>query len=326
MFFDRFSDENPVNNVKTIHTGGSVATAKFVAAGGTGYTGMFREGFEHGLVRLSIVADWSTPCKGGTDLNFKGCLKPSMAIKMLRDNDFSSNIVAQINLGDGVGWHFDFFNFTHANWLPPPTGLGAVIVTELFSYASERVEISGVGLEEVSSQGSRAHQRKSDIRAPKVIYFVPNQHLHASDEEHDPRSDFAGIKPGTTLFDVFTIREGDDQCFNYKTNTPIYWADLGHCRVYKLGSVISTSRFVASDWGDRRLFFQHERLKTKGGKWGRKMCANHHSGSLPADHAFRMASEQDKTCTHECPPGTVETGEACPFVELEAHANADTVV
>jgi hypothetical protein len=281
---------------------------------------MFSEGFDYGLVRLSIVADWSTPCKGGTDLNFQGCMKPSMALKMLRDGDYSSNIVAQVNLGDGVGWHFNFFDFTHATWLPAPSGLGAALVTHLFGFAAERDEIAGVGLEEVSSQGSKAHQRKSDIRAPMLIYFVPDTRLARmfSDDEHDPRSDFNAIPAGTKLFDIVTIVEGDSHCFNYHTNTPKYWEDLDGCSKRTLGSVHSTSRFVASDWGDRRLFFQHERLKTKNGPWARKKCANKHSGMpLPLDNAFRMAEEPDKICTQECGVGMVETHESCPFTELE---------
>ena len=260
MFFDRFSDENPYDNKKVIHTGGAVATARVVPEGDHDFTGMFAEGFEHGVIRLSIVADWSQPCKGGTDLNFDGCLKPSMALKMLRDGDVSSNIVAQVNLGDGVGWHFNFFDYTHATWLPAPSGLGAALVTHLFSYATESDEIAGVGLEEVSSQGSQAHQSKHEINAPKLVYFVPNRHLHFSDEEHDPRSDFMTIREGTRLFDIMTIPPGDDMCFNYYANKPFLWEELSHlCNPIKVGTVISTSRFVASDWGDRRLFFQHER-------------------------------------------------------------------
>jgi len=226
-----------------------------------------------------------------------------------------------------VGWHFNFFDYTHATWLPAPSGLGAALVTHLFSYATESDEIAGVGLEEVSSQGSQAHQSKHDINAPKLVYFVPNRHLHFSDEEHDPRSDFDTIRPGTPLFDIMTIPPGDDMCFNYYANKPFLWEDLSHhCHPIKVGTVVSTSRFVASDWGDRRLFFQHERLKTKNGKWARKSCANTHQGRpLPEEHAFRMSSEPDKTCTHECPPGTVETGDDCPFGELEDRADTTVV-
>jgi len=317
MFFDRFSDENPANNVKFIHTGGSVATVRVVPEGNHDFTGMFQDGFEHGLLRLSIVADWTKPCKGGTDLNFKGCMKPSMALKMLRDGDFSSNVVAQVNLGDGVGYHFNFFDYAHANWLPSPSGLGAALVTYLFSFAAEKAEIGGVGLEEVASRGSRAHQSKGDLNAPKLIYFVPNNELSFSDEEHDPRSDFQQIAPGSLLFDIMTVGT-DGVCFD--GSSPFAWDELSSdCPRIKLGSVISTSRFVASDWGDRRLFFQHERLKTKNGNWARKMCAS--DSPLPNDNAHRMASDPSKTCFNECGPGTYETGEACPFSELEAPAD-----
>lgn len=310
MFFDRFSDENPYNNQKVIHTGGAVATVRVEPAGGHDFTGMYRDGFEHGLVRLSMVADWTQPCK----VVGQGCLKPSMALKMLRDGDYSSNVVAQHDLGDGVGWHFNFFDFTHASWLPAPTGAAASLITYLFSFAANKDEISGVGVEELSTGGSRAHQSKADIKAPKLVYFVPRQ-MSFSDEEHDPRSDFVKIAPGTALYDIMTV--ADDACFD--GSTPMLWTDLSdNCRRIKLATVISTSRFVASDWGDRRLFFQHERLKTKNGKWSRKSCATYSDMPLPRDNAFRMATEQDKTCTQVCGPDMYETGDVCPFAELEA--------
>merc|ERR1719215_2150449 len=135
------------------------------------------------------------------------------------------------------------------------------------------------------------------------------------------------IPAGTALYDIVTITHGDNACFDYNANKALLWEELSHhCQTVKLGTVVSTSRFVASDWGDRRLFFQHERLKTKGGNWARKSCANTQRGSpLPEEHAFRMSSEPDKTCTHECPPGTVETGDDCPFVESEDRADTTVV-
>merc|ERR1719444_390209 len=316
MFFDRFSDENPENAAKVIHTHGSVAKVKFVPQEGTGYTGMFEKGADHAILRLSIVADWEQPCKGGTDFKFDGCLKPSMALKMLRDNDYSSNTVAQINLGDGVGFNFDFGRFIHSTFLPTPSGLGAELIKKLFGAAAD--EIAGVGLQEISSDGSKAGQKPSDIKDPKVLFFVPGPGLTGkfSNEEHDPRNDFKKIPAGSRLFDVFTVDFADTKCS--PDGQPQLWDDLSSsCPKTLLGHVETKSRFVASAYEDHRLFFQHERLRTKGGPWHRKQCMA--DAQLGVNAEFRMAGDQRMTCTNSCPSSTssVSNGGECPFGMLE---------
>jgi len=316
LFFDRFSDENPPNAAKVIHTFGSTALVRFVAARGTGFTGMFENGAAHALIRLSIVADWTKACKGGTDLNFDGCLKPSMAFKMLRDGDYSSNLVAQVNLGDGVGWNFDFFKFQHATLLPKPHGLGASVVKNIFKHAASEDEIHGVGLQELASDGSKARQSPSQIKDPEVLFFVPSGEVAGkfSNDLHDVRHDFKAIKSGTKLYDVFSVRFGDSRCSS--TGAPLIWDELGrNCPKKFMGYVETTSRFVASAYEDHRLFFQHERLKTKGGKWSRKRCASNRN--LQPTSEYRMAGDYHTTCTHECSSGTSAASGACPFSELE---------
>lgn len=316
MFFDRFSDENPKNSAKVIHTFGSTALVRFVAASGTGYTGMFQKGAEHALLRLSIVSDWTTPCKGGTDLNFDGCLKPSLAFKMLRDGDYSSNTVAQVNLGQGVGWNFDFFKFTHATVLPTPTGLGAAVITSIFKHAAEEHEIDGVGLQELSSDGSNAHQSPSQIKDPSVAFFVPTSAVRGKFQNslHDVRHDFKSVRSGTKLYDLYTVDFKDSRCTS--DGSPRVWEELGgSCPKKFLGHVETTSRFIAGAYEDHRLFFQHERQKTKGGPWSRKKCAS--GGSLNSASELRMAGEPTATCSQSCVSGTVQAAGTCPFSELE---------
>jgi len=316
LFFDRFSDENPPNAAKVIHTFGSTALVRFVAAKGTGFTGMFEKGAEHALIRLSIVADWTSPCKGGTDLDFDGCLKPSLAFKMLRDDDYSSNLVAQVNLGDGVGWNFDFFKFQHATLLPEPHGLGASVVKAIFKHAANEDEIHGVGLQELASDGSNARQSSSQIKDPEVLFFVPSGEVSGkfSNNLHDVRHDFKAIKAGTKLYDVFSVTFGDSRCS--PSGAPVIWDELGrNCPKKFMGYVETTSRFVASAYEDHRLFFQHERLKTKGGRWSRKKCSS--KRNLNPESEYRMAGDNHVTCTHECSSGTSASSGSCPFSELE---------
>lgn len=315
MFFDRFSDENPIEHAKVIHTFGSTASVRLEPVSSSlGLTGVFSEGAEHAVLRLSIVADWTTPCKGGTDMNFEGCLKPSLAFKVLRDGDFSSNVVAQVNLGDGVGQDFNFLGHTQASWLPSPTGIAATVVEELFSYASEKDEISGVGLQELASQGANADQEPNEIKAPQLIYFVPAEQVKAkfTSQEHDPRADFQKIPVGTHLYDLVAVMD-DPACFS--NGSPLYYQDLKGCPLTTVGRIVTTSRFVASAWEDTRLFFQHERLKTKNGSWTRQACAS--KGSLSASSAYRMANNWGQTCTQSCHDvDMTKIDTPCPFAKL----------
>lgn len=315
MFFDRFSDENPTEHAKVIHTFGSTAGVRLEPIGNSlGLTGVFKEGAEHAVLRLSLVADWTKPCKGGIDFNFKGCLKPSLALKALRDGDFSSNTVAQVNLGEGVGRDFNFFDHAQATWLPTPTGIAAEVVKELFSYGSTKSEINGVGLQELASQGSKADQDPSEIKAPQLIYFVPVEQVKANFNsfEHDPRIDFQKIPVGTHLYDVVAVMD-DPACFS--DGNPVYYQDLKGCTLTTVGRILTTSRFVASAWEDRRLFFQHERLKNKNGPWKRQACAS--KGSLLASHEYRMANNWGQTCTQSCHgPGMQMIDVPCPFAKL----------
>lgn len=332
--FDRFSDENPTEHAKIIHSFGSVAGVRFVpstAANEMGFTGMFKDGFKYGFLRLSIVASWTSACKDGIDFNFQGCFKPSMALKMLRDKDYSSNTVAQVNLGDGVGQDFNFFNHTHATWLPMPFSSGAGVVKHFFSYASEYAEVGGVGLEQLASQGSKANQPKSDIHAPTMVYFRPHKDMRGrfTSNLHDVRRDWVKIDPGTTLYDVVAV-DGPG-CAVTKSRRNLYthfrkvhWVDpvpaqdleSSTCKHAVVGHLQTTTKFMASSYGDRRLFFQHERFKTKGGKWKRQACEST-GGALPSQSVYRMPDNHKKVCTQTCPSGTKPAPlESCPFANL----------
>jgi len=344
MFFDRFSDVNPAHNRKLIHSYGAVAKVKVVMteegkAANLGYTGMFADGFDHGLFRLSIVSDFSKFKACGRSCEFADNFKPSMALKMLRDGEVSSNAVAQVNLGLGVGpkedldhgipgWEdsLNFFKFTHATWLPAPTtevaGVGALIVNRIFSFASESDEIAGVGIRELAAAGGHKSKRSSGVKAPRMIYFVPTDEMTEmkfSDGDHDPRHDFRTIPTGTAVYKIVALAEGK-HCLK-EPLTPFYWETLPEdCKGPHLANVVTKSKFVSSDWGDRRLFFQHERLKTKNGKWARKMCSTKDGKPLPTTSEYRMSSDFSRTCTQVCGKGMVEVDDCeggCPYSYME---------
>ena len=113
--FDTPGDELPCYwngcRNKTIHAQGSVAKIEWKNFGGHPYTGMFR-GADAGYARLSVAkpADTKTPN-----------LAPAMAIKLLRDNADSANVLTMFSV-DGQDT-LDFFANDFKNHIPDATSI-----------------------------------------------------------------------------------------------------------------------------------------------------------------------------------------------------------
>merc|ERR1712141_470563 len=90
---------------------------------------------------------------------------------------------------------------------------GALVVTGFFSYGAKKSEINGMGLQELSSKGSKANQEPGDLKAPMLLFFVPAQGIASkfSSDEHDFREDLSQIAIGTALYDVVAVPD-DDRC------------------------------------------------------------------------------------------------------------------
>ena len=209
--FDRFSDENPAEHTKIIHTYGAVAQVRLEPVNNSlGLTGFFKTGGDYGVIRLSMPGAIEGICKPPYDLT--RCLKTSLALKMLRTGDFSSNIFAQTNLGDGVGADFNFFKWNQGSWLPVPGGPLAPIIVDLFNTAA--TPSNAVGNTEFASEGSTKNQDKKDITAPKLVYFIPNANIsnNITSDWHDPRDDFKKIKAGTLLYTIVAPVDDGKKC------------------------------------------------------------------------------------------------------------------
>jgi len=315
--FDRLSDENPTMHYKTFHVHGSVATVRIEpVANSLGLTGLFEHGSQYAILRNSIIADWTEPCKGGIDGNFNGCLKPSIALKVLRDNGPSSNLLAQANLGQGVGENFAFWDHAHATWLPKPTGAAAAVITALFEEGG--TPANAVGTQEWATDGAAANQSPNQINTARVVYFMPTNNVKGrfSTQSHDAREDFAAVNAGTHVYDIVVPTDAQG-CIDGNGNS-VLPVDLeaSDCAHTVVGRVVTTSRFVASAWGDQRLFFRHERVD-KGGTWRRQSCRA--PASLPSNSEYRMADDLKRTCTQNCwDGGQPDPSFTCPFARLEA--------
>jgi len=330
--FDRFSDENPAEHTKIIHTYGAVAKVRLEPVNNSlGLTGFFETGGDYGVIRLSMPGAIEGICKPPYDLT--RCLKTSLALKMLRTGDFSSNIFAQTNLGDGVGADFNFFKWNQGSWLPVPGGPLAPIIVDLFNTAA--TPSNAVGNTEFASEGSTKNQDKKDITAPKLVYFIPNANIskNITSDWHDPRDDFKKIKAGTLLYTIVAPVDDGKKCTADNAGGFVAPIDLTeeNCKYEAVAKVFTTSKFVTSAYGDSRLFFQHERVDP-GGKWKRKSCVNKkqtadgdvmRADDLPAKSEYRMSDDSSRTCTQECHAGTKEdpNSKPCPFDKLETEGN-----
>ncbi len=237
---DRLSDEAPQHWKKAIHAHASVAKVRFVPAVETLFTGLFK-GADYGLLRLSVTGD---PTKRG--------FAPGLAAKFFIDGQPSANFSALVSL-DGQGKNYNFFANEFSNIVPVVNRLGPKLINLIFRRTSRyptKLDLQNLGVVRQDGQAEKAPHY------PLRIFLVPHKAVQfAEAPPHDFRTDLATIAPGTALFSVYGVdpangNDGVDQP-DYRQNAQL------------IGSIETTSEFVASDYGDRRLFFRHQRFRNQ---------------------------------------------------------------
>lgn len=235
---DGVGDEAPVGYKKSIHRRAMVAKVSFEAYQNP-FTGLF-QGVPFGLIRLSVTSD-----PKGTNM------APGLALKLLVDGQPSANVSALYKLS-GQGSDHNFFAHELSNVIPKEYDMKSIFSSAVFRLVSPHpTKISVEPFAELDAKGQKVESPK----APVQLYFVPNPSLSPSSEPHDFREDLAKIPEGTWLYDVFASTEtGDDerQIDNERRE-----------RAVKIGRIVTRSAFLASDFGDRRLFFRHYRYGDK---------------------------------------------------------------
>ena len=231
------SDESPPDWKKAIHAHASVAKIQFIPADNTPYTGLFK-GADHGLLRLSVTGDPS-------DRGFA----PGLAIKWFIDGTVSEDFSALVSL-TGQGNNYNFFANEFSNIVPVVRQIGPKLINLIFMRVTKYpTKISLKRLGEIDQQGqSMAHPAY-----PTQLFLVPNQTVQFSESPgRDFRNDLATITPGTVLFSVYGIdsNQGDNQTSQSEQR---HNAQL-------IGHIKTTSEFIASSYGDSRLFFRHQRF------------------------------------------------------------------
>lgn len=242
---DRLSDEAPPQWKKAIHAHGSVAKVKFVPTSNTPFTGLFK-GVDYGLLRLSVTGD---PADRG--------FAPGLALKLFVDGQPSENVSALVSLS-GQGKNYNFFAHEFSNIVPEEKSLGPKFINLIFRRVSKyprRLYLQGFG--EIDQKG----HKESVPYYPERIFLVPNSKIQfAESPPHDFRHDFATIEPGTLLFSVYGVapNQGGDEVTAGTTDDieqPAY-----RQKAQLMGTLETTSKFIASFYGDSRLFFRHQRF------------------------------------------------------------------
>lgn len=235
---DYESDEAPSNWKKAIHAHASVATIQFVPTNPNPFTGLL-QGADYGFLRLSLTGD---PIDRG--------FAPGLAIKWLVDGNPSEDFSALVSL-TGQGNNYNFFANEFSNIVPVVNQIGPKLINLIFRRVTQYpTKLSLQGLGEIDQQGHRI----ASARYPTQVFLVPEQTVQFSKSPgQDFRNDLATISPETILFSVY----GTD---SQQTGTTEAQQTKNRSNAQLIGHIKTTSDFVASSYGDSRLFFRHQRF------------------------------------------------------------------
>ncbi|HLZ28838.1 MAG TPA: hypothetical protein VKV73_16095 [Chloroflexota bacterium] len=238
----RISDELETPKHKLFHSFGTTAKIRFTPESSTPYTGIFQE-LAHGLARFSYA--------GPVDLIG---IVPGLGLKFPVDGDRPSANVVVMRMLDPQSVHSVFHNpFT--NILPPPSPLNVTmkLVNEYF----ETVVTDGHGLHQPVDNFARIRVSGLPVDAPptapyRLILVPTDAARNASDPRLDFRDDLAANLPAeTTIYTVYSLDEPEERALNVRSVDEL----IPHART--IGAITTESEFIASTYGDYRLFFKH---------------------------------------------------------------------
>lgn len=229
--FTHDSDVMPLGREKVVHPIGTVARVRWVVDNPSLATGMFSESTV-GLARLSVAA--------GTDP-----FVPGIALKLPVDAEPSINFVAVYTL-DGQEER-NFFANPFSTSIPKPKSVALkagqlafrLALRTLRNAPESELRMPNTEAASIRPDGSRVEE----IRAPWEVVFYPTEEaasLARPMEGEDFRGALAGVPSGSTLY-------------------RIYLRLTSNGALERVGRLVTESRFVASEFGDERLFFQHQR-------------------------------------------------------------------
>ncbi|MBF0442042.1 MAG: hypothetical protein HQK54_09070 [Oligoflexales bacterium] len=219
----RDEDMLPIGRKKIVHTYGSVAGVTFIASDETPFSGLFK-GARYGIVRLSLAVKPNV------------VILPGAAFKFFVDGKPSKNFMAMNSLTGQLS--YNFFEKEFSNVLPDMSGpLFAPLKNVFGAVTKSPNKVSVAHLAGVNENGTFLYPEET--RSPSKIVLSPNPELQFPKYPHEIREDFEKIPVGTLLYNVYSEQDG-------KRNF--------------IGKILTTTPFIASEFGDKKLFFNHKRV------------------------------------------------------------------
>jgi hypothetical protein len=239
---DYDSDVSPKKWKKYLHRHGALAKVKIVPVGKEKYTGVFK-GAECALLRLSLT------------YNPKGekPVAPGLALKVLRDGLPSANVSALYGI-DGQGKEFNFFKYPLSNIVPAGETRGAKLMHKLFKKVTHYPE--ELMLEHMAATDAHGVQEESSV-IPAQIFFVPGPNMMGASTDHDVREDFLAVPEGAVVYKIYALKAtpvGFNDYSEYTQEDATRF--LGESEL--IAHVVTTSKFIASEFGDDGIFFRHQ--------------------------------------------------------------------
>jgi len=219
---------------KLIHSQGSVVPVKYTADPGNTYTGIF-QGADYGLLRLSEAKQ--------ADPTAEYFFVPGFGLKFLRTGISSANLVAMYALFGQASYNPFAHDFTnHVPSLGPNGDIALKLLSKKFETASPYPTM--VGLKHCA-QFDQDGNEASDPSFPYRLVFHPSTELHNMFDDNDNSSlidKLATIDANVLLYEVYAVAAPP-------FGTPT-----------KIGELSTTDKWTSSAFGDRGLFFEHERV------------------------------------------------------------------
>lgn len=235
------SDIAPKGWKKYLHRRGALAKVKIVPKGDSPYSGIFK-GADCALLRLSITFNPkdSKP------------VAPGLALKVLRDSVPSANLSALYTL-EGQERDFNFFKNPLSNIVPIGDSIGTKLMHRLFSRVTsypEQIKLDDMG------QFDEKGQKSAKTISPKQLFFVPNPKISFSSNEHDIRKDLLSLNEGQVLYTIYAL-DSLPSGLSYESYQERDIKKLVSL-AKPIADVVSTSKFISSEFGDEGIFFRHE--------------------------------------------------------------------
>jgi hypothetical protein len=238
--FNYASDEAPEGRRKIFHPFGVAGTAEFVAdyTNEPSVKGVSRA---HPYTGLLANTGKALPLVLRLAPGGGGNMIPGASVKFLIDGKASRNFVAIHDFGGLPANDWNYFTQDIGHIYPDVPW----IVKKYFETVTanpSHLPITHLG--EMTPQGASVPEAEQST--PYEIVLRPTREVaerFPNTDQHDFRFDLTQIEPGTAVYDIMARASETDAAFE------------------RLGSIRTTSTLVASEGGDRQLYFKHPGAK-----------------------------------------------------------------